>query len=63
MTLTKAQRRKLAGAHKAVYLEVSNSWVCEHDRLLWPCHTAKLLHEIQQTERMTNYAKGKPKSA
>lgn len=63
MTLTKAQRKKLAGEHKAVHVEVTNNWVCKHDRLLWPCPTAKVLWEIQQAERVRDYAKGKSKSA
>ena len=62
MALTKAQRRKLAGAHKALYLDVANTWVCREDRTLWPCKTAVVLWEIQQKERRENYAKGKSKS-
>lgn len=62
MTLTKAQRKTLAGKHKAVHVEVTNNWVCQHDRILWPCPTAKVLWEIQQEERKANHAKGKSKS-
>lgn len=64
--LTKAQRKVLAGKHKAQYLEVSNSWVCEHDRLLWPCPTAKVLYALHKEDmdrRAVNLANGKKKSA
>ncbi|ALY08371.1 hypothetical protein SEA_THUNDERCLAP_8 [Arthrobacter phage Thunderclap] len=62
MTLTKAQRRKLAGAHRALYLDVVNQWVCKEDRTLWPCKTALHLHELQQADRLVNNTKGKRKS-
>ena len=62
MTLTKAQRKKLAGEHKAEFIPNHNTWVCKHDRLLWPCPTAKVLWEIQQAERKRDYANGKKKS-
>ena len=60
--LTRAQRRKLAGAHKALYVETTNGWVCREDRLLWPCPTVKHLHQLQQMDRVVNNAKGKRKS-
>lgn len=62
MALTKAQRRKLAGAHKALYLDVANTWVCKEDRTLWPCKTALHLHQLQEMQRIVDRAKGKRKS-
>lgn len=53
MTLSKAQRKKLNNEHQMQYLHVTNTWVCKHDRLLWPCPTAKVLWELQEKDRRT----------
>lgn len=61
MTLTKAQRKKLWAEHTMVRAGagISASFVCKHDRLLWPCPTVKVLYKIQDQERRADYAKAK----